>query len=91
LCVIPYRDENEAVAIAEDSDYGLAGAVWTADPERGLAVAERVRTGTFGVNQPFSPDPAVPFGGLKASGFGRELGPEGIDAYVDLRSIALPG
>ena len=91
LSVIPYRDEDEAVRIANDSDYGLSGSVWTADTERGLGVARRVRTGTFGVNQPYSMDPAAPFGGVKASGFGRELGPEGLDEFLDVKAISIAG
>jgi acyl-CoA reductase-like NAD-dependent aldehyde dehydrogenase len=77
LTVIPYRDEDEAIRIANDSPYGLAGAVFTADTERGLTVATRVRTGTFGVNEGYITDPLAPFGGVKDSGYGRELGPEG--------------
>jgi acyl-CoA reductase-like NAD-dependent aldehyde dehydrogenase len=88
LTVIPYRDDEEAVRIANDSDYGLSGSVWTADADRGLAVARRVRSGSFGVNQPYSMDPAAPFGGVKASGIGRELGREGLEAYVDLKAIS---
>jgi acyl-CoA reductase-like NAD-dependent aldehyde dehydrogenase len=88
LSVIQYRDDEEAVRIANDSDYGLSGSVWTADGERGLGVACRVRSGSFGVNQPYSMDPAAPFGGVKASGIGRELGREGLEAYVDLKAIS---
>jgi acyl-CoA reductase-like NAD-dependent aldehyde dehydrogenase len=88
LSVIAYRDDDDAVRIANDSDYGLSGSVWTADAARGLAVARRVRTGSFGVNQPYTMDPAAPFGGIKASGIGRELGREGLEAYVDLKSIS---
>jgi acyl-CoA reductase-like NAD-dependent aldehyde dehydrogenase len=88
LSVIPYRDDEEAVRIANDSDYGLSGSVWTADASRGLAAARRVRSGSFGVNQPYSMDPAAPFGGVKASGIGRELGREGLEAYVDLKAIS---
>jgi acyl-CoA reductase-like NAD-dependent aldehyde dehydrogenase len=89
LTVIPYADEDDAVAIANDSDYGLAGSVWTADTDHGVHIAERIRTGTFGVNQGYTMDPFAPFGGVKASGYGRELGREGIDGYVDTKSIAV--
>ena len=89
LSVIPYRDEDDAVRIANDSDYGLSGSVWTADVDRGLGVARRVRTGTFGVNQPYSMDPAAPFGGVKASGFGHELGHEGLDEFLDVKAISV--
>jgi acyl-CoA reductase-like NAD-dependent aldehyde dehydrogenase len=89
LTVIPYADEQEALRIANDSDYGLAGSVWTEDIDRGIAVAERVRTGTFGVNQGYTMDPFAPFGGVKGSGYGRELGREGIDGYTETKSIAI--
>ena len=89
LTVISYRDADDAVAIANDSDYGLAGSVFTADTDRGVAVAERVRTGTFGVNQGYTMDPFAPFGGVKGSGYGRELGPEGLEGYLDSKSIAV--
>jgi aldehyde dehydrogenase (NAD+) len=89
LCVIPYEDEDDAVRIANDSDYGLAGSVWTSDVEHGLDIARRVRTGTVGINQ-YLLDFNAPFGGFKASGIGREFGPEGFEAYVELKSVALP-
>lgn len=89
LCVIPYKDQAEAIAIANDSEYGLAGSVWTGDVERGLEVARKVRTGTYGINQ-YLMDFSSPFGGFKASGLGREFGPEGLSAYLEAKSIALP-
>jgi acyl-CoA reductase-like NAD-dependent aldehyde dehydrogenase len=88
LTVIPYRDEDDAIATANDSEYGLAGAVFTADSTRGLAVAARVRAGSFGVNEGYIMDPLAPYGGVKASGWGRELGREGLDGYLVSQSIS---
>ena len=88
LTVIPYGDEDEAIRIANDSEYGLAGSVFTADVDRGYGVAARVRSGTFGVNEGYIMDPAAPFGGVKSSGYGRELGTEGIDSYTVSQSIS---
>ncbi|MEV7010621.1 aldehyde dehydrogenase [Streptosporangium sp. NPDC051022] len=90
LTVIPYEDEADAVRIANDSDYGLAGTVWTADTEHGLDIARRVRTGNYGVNL-FMIEPGAPFGGFKSSGIGRELGPEGLSSYLEYKSIARLG
>jgi aldehyde dehydrogenase (NAD+) len=87
LSVIPYEDEAQAVRIANDSDYGLAGTVWTADTERGMQIARQVRTGTYGVNM-YMIETCAPFGGYKASGIGRELGPEGLSSYLEYKSIA---
>jgi aldehyde dehydrogenase (NAD+) len=89
VSVITYDDEDQAVAIANDSSYGLNGSVFTADPEHGVRVARRIRTGTVEVNG----SPAgfhAPFGGYKSSGIGREAGPEGFDAYVEIKSVGLP-
>ena len=86
LTLIPYDGVDQAIAIANDSDYGLGGSVWTADEARGLDVARRVRTGTIGVNT-YLPDPSSPFGGYKQSGIGRELGPDAIAAYQQQKSI----
>ncbi|MEU7498456.1 aldehyde dehydrogenase [Streptomyces griseofuscus] len=89
ICLLPYGDEREAVRIADDSEYGLSGSVWTADVERGIEVARRVRTGTYSVNT-FSLDMLGPFGGYKNSGIGREFGPEGYGAYLEHKMIHLP-
>ena len=88
LSVIPYDSDDDAVAIANDSDYGLGGSVWTSDHERGVAVARRVQTGTIGING-YANDPTAPFGGVKASGIGRELGPEGLAHFLTVKSIYL--
>jgi betaine-aldehyde dehydrogenase len=89
LGVIPYDGDEEAIAIANDSDYGLAGSVWSADLARGEAIARQVRTGMIGVNG-FRPDFSMPFGGIKASGIGREFGREGLDAYVETKALYRP-
>jgi len=91
LSVIAADDDEDAIRIANDSDYGLSGSVWTADTDRGLAVARRIRTGTFGVNQQYPMDPAAPFGGLKQSGYGKELGREGMESFLETRSISVAG
>ena len=89
LAVIPYDDTDDAVRIANDSEYGLAGSVWTGDVDQGLDIARRVRTGTYGVNQ-YTMDFIAPFGGYKGSGLGREFGVEGLSHYVELKSIVPP-
>jgi acyl-CoA reductase-like NAD-dependent aldehyde dehydrogenase len=88
LTIIPYTDDDDAVRIANESDYGLAGMVFGTDEDRGLDIARRIHTGTFGVNT-YMPDAAAPFGGVKASGLGRELGPEAIGNYQNVKSIYL--
>jgi aldehyde dehydrogenase (NAD+) len=89
VCVIPAASDDEAIAIANDSDYGLGGSVWTADVERGLAAARAVRTGRCSINgAPLGVD--VPFGGFKRSGFGREWGPEALRSYVETKAIGVP-
>lgn len=89
VCLLPYGDENEAAAIANDSEYGLSGSVWTADVEHGIDFARRVRTGTYNVNT-FSLDMLGPFGGYKNSGLGREFGPEGYGEYFEHKMVHLP-
>jgi aldehyde dehydrogenase (NAD+) len=90
LVVIPHDGDDDAVALANDSAYGLSGSVWSADRERAIRVAGRIRTGTVGINGGlwFSPD--VPFGGYKQSGVGRESGTAGFEEYLETKSIAEP-
>jgi aldehyde dehydrogenase (NAD+) len=85
LTVLKYADENDAVRIANDTDYGLAGSVWTADVTHGLDIAARIRTGTYGINM-YTLDTTMPFGGFKQSGIGREFGAEGLSEYVELQT-----
>ena len=89
LVVIPFDDEDDAVRIANDSPYGLAGSVYTTDFPKAIEIAGKIRTGTYAVNM-YAFDPGSPFGGFKNSGIGRENGPEGIDAYTQPKSVLLP-
>ena len=86
LSVIPYDSDADAVRIANDSEFGLGGSVWSRDAERALGVARKVNSGTIGVNG-YMPSLGSPFGGVKASGMGREFGPEAIGAYQQYKSI----
>jgi aldehyde dehydrogenase (NAD+) len=89
LSVIPYETIEDAIALSNDSDYGLGGSVWSQDPERALTVAKRVDSGTVGINH-YAPDPVAPYGGVRSSGLGRELGPEGLAEYQQFKSTYLP-
>lgn len=86
LSIIEYSDDAHAVKIANDSEFGLGGTVWSADLNRADEVARQIKTGTIGINS-YILDPDSPFGGVKASGYGRELGPEGIEPYLTYQSI----
>ena len=90
LTVISYTDEHDAVRIANDSDYGLAGSVWTKDVAHGLEVSGQVRTGTYGINM-YMLDISSPFGGFKQSGIGREFAEEGLAEYTELQSVVSAG
>jgi aldehyde dehydrogenase (NAD+) len=87
---IPHDGIDDAIAIANDSPFGLSGTVWTEDGDAALEVARRVRTGTFALNT-YTVDPTTPFGGYKESGIGREMGVEGLEGYVEYKSIAVSG
>ncbi|PRF37990.1 aldehyde dehydrogenase family protein [Burkholderia multivorans] len=89
LSIITYRDEDDAVRIANDSPYGLGGAVWAGSDERALRVARRLRTGQVDINGG-AWNPAAPFGGFKQSGYGRENGVYGLDEYLEYKSLQLP-
>jgi aldehyde dehydrogenase (NAD+) len=89
VAFIPYDGEDDAVAIANDSEFGLHGTVWTTEVERGVGIGRRIRTGTYSVNA-MSLDPATPFGGVKSSGIGREMGHEGLAAYLETKTITIP-
>lgn len=86
LVVIPYRDEDEAITIANDSPFGLGGSIFTEDPDHGARLARRIESGSVGVNF-YGSNLAAPFGGWKDSGLGMEYGPEAIGAYVRMKSV----
>jgi acyl-CoA reductase-like NAD-dependent aldehyde dehydrogenase len=87
VTVIPFEDEKDAARIANDVRYGLMATVWTGDPARGHRLARRIKAGTVGINMPYTAFPGIPFGGYKQSGFGRELGLETLDAYLETKSV----
>jgi acyl-CoA reductase-like NAD-dependent aldehyde dehydrogenase len=89
VAMIPYADEADAIRIANESDYGLSGSVWSADAEHALTVARQVRAGNYGINT-FGMEFNSPFGGFKQSGMGREFGPEGLRAYLETKTMHLP-
>ena len=86
-CVIPFRDEAEAVRLANDTIYGLSGSIWTSDGARALRVARAVDTGVLSINSNTSVRVATPFGGFKQSGYGRELGPHAVEAYTEVKTV----
>jgi aldehyde dehydrogenase (NAD+) len=90
LVVLPYRDDDDAVAIANNSIFGLSGAVYGTDEARATAVARRVRAGTISVNGGMYYGPDSPFGGYKQSGIGREMGVPGLEEYFELKTLAKP-
>jgi aldehyde dehydrogenase (NAD+) len=89
LSVIAYDTDDEAVAIANDSDYGLAASIWSTDNARALTMAERIESGSVWINDAHGINCQLPFGGYKQSGLGRELGPDALDAYTEVKTVAL--
>jgi acyl-CoA reductase-like NAD-dependent aldehyde dehydrogenase len=86
-CVIPFADEREAVEIANDTVYGLSGSIWTRNGARALRVARGIETGVLSINSNSSVRVTTPFGGFKQSGFGRELGPDALDHYTEVKNV----
>jgi len=86
--VIEAKDESDAVALANNSEYGLAGSIWTKDIEKGISLARKITTGAVFINSLVKSDPRLPFGGVKKSGYGRELGRHGILEFVNAKTIA---
>ena len=87
VTVIPFEDEKDAIRIANDVRYGLMATVWTGDPARGHRLASRIKAGTVAINTPYTAFPGIPFGGYKQSGFGRELGLETLELYLETKSV----
>jgi acyl-CoA reductase-like NAD-dependent aldehyde dehydrogenase len=87
VTVIPFEDEKDAVRIANDVKYGLFATVWTRDPAKGHRLARRIKSGMIGINMPYTAFPGIPFGGYKQSGFGRELGLETLELYLETKSV----
>jgi betaine-aldehyde dehydrogenase len=86
-CVIPFSDEAQAVAIANDTIYGLSGSIWTRDGARALRVARALETGVLSINSNASVRVSTPFGGFKQSGLGRELGPYALEHYTECKTV----
>jgi acyl-CoA reductase-like NAD-dependent aldehyde dehydrogenase len=87
VTVIPFEDEKDAIRIANDVRYGLMATVWTGDPAKGHRLARRIKAGTVGINMPYTAFPGIPFGGYKQSGFGRELGLDTLELYLETKSV----
>ncbi len=90
ITLTSYKDDEDAIAIANDQPYGLSRSVWGADPERAAAVARRIVAGSVCINGAFTIDHHAPFGGLKQSGLGAECGPEGLHEYLQDQVVFTP-
>ena len=87
--VIMAKDESEAIRLANDSRYGLAASIWTRDMQKGIDLAKKMEAGAVFINALVKSDPRLPFGGIKKSGYGRELGRHGIMEFVNIKTIAV--
>jgi acyl-CoA reductase-like NAD-dependent aldehyde dehydrogenase len=87
VSVLPFEDESEAVTLANDGPYGLSGSIWTSDVGRALRVSRAVETGALSVNSHSSVRYWTPFGGYKQSGLGRELGPDALEAFTEVKNV----
>ena len=87
VCVVPFTDEADAVRLANDTPYGLSGSIWTRDGARALRVARALDAGVLSINSNSSVRATTPFGGVKQSGYGRELGPHATDAYTEVKTV----
>ena len=85
--VIPFRDEEEAIRLANDTIYGLSGSVWTRDGAKAIRTARALETGVISINSNTSVRVSTPFGGFKQSGYGRELGPDALDHYSEVKNV----